>query len=1043
MQELEDGAQPLLKVLGKADGERLAKAIAESGGSVTLTPSVPPPSTHVHHTSEDSKSLNGERFARFKRRGFVHTRRPHTHGMLALGEGYISLVRRLMDPKVAPRWAELTNKAIYGALLRIPDLAQHLGVTPVTLSGEKFEVALRGLASLAVLGGLPDVLHQGGRALVKEQDNTDAGVTVVEYTYGADSASVVMDTDPYKALQRIEIAHLTPIPDVPVDPSLFVLTPEILPSFMSLFLRPSNESATPTNPKPEDASPFQSSEWLIAKLKSSSLKALDKLLTNKQSAETFFRADWESYLKHLKQCTQTCTNSQIEVLESKITTLGERLWELTPPVDTLSSDSALLSSTLTYSPHSKFADRLPTSFARSRVGGFVLRGHDKRTVEFSGLDHPASSSSGIRHRSTTSPPATHESITQANAPIPTSPIPDYYFEALVENMEAGGVVSIGLAPEGTKVWGNNSYRYQANGKRSWFSSGARRQENYGTYYRAKSVIGCWWKINEKVIHFTKDGKDLGVAFRGVGPQAEKLVPTIGLGRGVRIKVNFGQEPFLFNVRSSEGEPGESEEARTKRLQEEENRIKKEREEEEARRKKEKENEEAARLEAAQPLLAMGYELKKALFAMQSTGYSGAEAAVMWLLENQDVNIPDDDKEKEKKEKEKEKETDKEKQEEKPEVKPNKGKEPATESVPMDISPTAPLLPEKNYNVASSSKYYLDDCFTYHDADETIPSKDGPPGASEWDDTVIPEIRTYMENDGFSNFEVEEYLCQIRNQLTQGNESQARSIVQQIMGDAAVNVRFPGARSSRTSTNATTAAAAANLAAPAVTPMRMEDVRNHMWVMVSETSQLQWVPPMDKTLGRVGVVKSVNHTEGCVMVQFYHPELAAAEEWWYPVRCLSRAHAHQPHSSLNTIASVIGSFAETESDLLSHYARRVILTLALHRGPAEQGPLHTKDVLTLAAAEHLALPLAKRPPLALVRDYLHKLITQQGPQQLLSLAEYASELLASDAQYVSGASVVATADSPPTTPLKVSIDNASTLVVLFDKQSSFPANNQAK
>ena len=248
LQELEDGAQPLLKVLGKADGERLAKAIAEAGGSTTLIPSAPIPSSH----SEDSRSLNAERFARFKRRGPTHTRRPHTHGMLALGQGYISLVRRLMDPKVAPLWAELTSKAIYGALMRMPKLATHIR-SSASLSGEKFEAALRGLASLAVLGGLPEVLHQGGRALLREHNNS-VPVTVVEYTYGADAASVVMDADPYKAVQRIEIAQLTPVSDVPVDPSLFVVTSEILPSFLCLLLeQPTTDS---TNTKSNSHFPF-------------------------------------------------------------------------------------------------------------------------------------------------------------------------------------------------------------------------------------------------------------------------------------------------------------------------------------------------------------------------------------------------------------------------------------------------------------------------------------------------------------------------------------------------------------------------------------------------------------------------------------------------------------------------------------------------------------------------------------------------------------------------------------------------------------------
>ena len=94
--------------------------------------------------------------------------------------------------------------------------------------------------------------------------------------------------------------------------------------------------------------------------------------------------------------------------------------------------------------------------------------------------------------------------------------------------------------------------------------------------------------------------------------------------------------------------------------EEEARIAKEREgkeeEEEARRRKEKESEDAAKLEAATPLLGMGYDLKKALMALQATGYTGTcmfsyrgtielnnQIKVLkqqWLLENPNLTFDD-------------------------------------------------------------------------------------------------------------------------------------------------------------------------------------------------------------------------------------------------------------------------------------------------------------------------------------------------------------------------------------------------------------------
>jgi len=35
---------------------------------------------------------------------------------------------------------------------------------------------------------------------------------------------------------------------------------------------------------------------------------------------------------------------------------------------------------------------------------------------------------------------------------------------------------------------------------------------------------------------------------------------------------------------------------------------------------------------------MGYDLKKALVALEMTGFTGTEAAVFWLIENMDYNF---------------------------------------------------------------------------------------------------------------------------------------------------------------------------------------------------------------------------------------------------------------------------------------------------------------------------------------------------------------------------------------------------------------------
>jgi hypothetical protein len=91
-------------------------------------------------------------------------------------------------------------------------------------------------------------------------------------------------------------------------------------------------------------------------------------------------------------------------------------------------------------------------------------------------------------------------------------------------------------------------------------------------------------------------------------------------------------------------------------------------------------------------------------------------------------------------------------------------------------------------------------------------------SSEWEDNVIPAIKSFMEKDGFSPFEVEEYLQQIRTQLSSNNEQQAKNIIMQIVGDASCNIQFPNSGGSK---------------ADKTPSMKIEEVKRGMWVTVSQ------------------------------------------------------------------------------------------------------------------------------------------------------------------------------------------------------------------
>lgn len=81
----------------------------------------------------------------------------------------------------------------------------------------------------------------------------------------------------------------------------------------------------------------------------------------------------------------------------------------------------------------------------------------------------------------------------------------------------------------------------------------------------------------------------------------------------------------------------------------------------------------------------------------------------------------------------------------------------------------------------------------------------------------------MEKDGFSAFEVEEYLQQIRTQLANNNEQQAKNIIVQIIGDASCNIQFPSSVGSSSKSDR----AVFN---------KIEEIKNGMFVTVSQVAR---------------------------------------------------------------------------------------------------------------------------------------------------------------------------------------------------------------
>eukprot|EP01027_Heterolobosea_sp_BB2_P011207 GEZU01016332.1.p1 GENE.GEZU01016332.1~~GEZU01016332.1.p1 ORF type:complete len:498 (-),score=83.43 GEZU01016332.1:426-1919(-) len=125
-----------------------------------------------------------------------------------------------------------------------------------------------------------------------------------------------------------------------------------------------------------------------------------------------------------------------------------------------------------------------------------------------------------------------------------------YYEVTVKGCGLKKGIVIGLAPGDyllTRQPGfeDKSYGYSAaNGKKY---GGSNDGKAYATPYGIGDVVGCGINFSTNEIFFTKNGKSLGVAFKGVTHQ---LYPTIGLHSiGDRVTVNFGAKPFKFDFDS--------------------------------------------------------------------------------------------------------------------------------------------------------------------------------------------------------------------------------------------------------------------------------------------------------------------------------------------------------------------------------------------------------------------------------------------------------------------------------------------------------------
>eukprot|EP01117_Protostelium_nocturnum_P005083 TRINITY_DN1838_c1_g1_i6.p1 TRINITY_DN1838_c1_g1~~TRINITY_DN1838_c1_g1_i6.p1 ORF type:complete len:4362 (-),score=1676.63 TRINITY_DN1838_c1_g1_i6:38-13123(-) len=1019
LQEVTEEGRGLLKTCPLANCNILATNLTAVGGTVSIVP-VQANAEGKHH----SQSRNYKKLAR----RCNPTPWMSGHVVQSLAAEHIHIIRQLIQTNTSSNvWVNDVKKMLYSVLCNVPNLFN------AEVPQKELNVQLlRSLGALAVIGGHTESIRVGGKV---EETLTKKKGTIINISN--DFVHVIFDNDVSKNPKKIVLSELKAISENEFDGRSFPLTNEILSSLLLLVKQnPSNSNGIP--------------QWLLADMRSRAIKSLEKLLSVSSSANVFLQ-NTENISNLMKLANEANPSSRVHPLEKTSVALLETLWdsvtkpEVPDPEDTKVKTMRDL---LPFYPHASSAELLPTACSVDKLQGFVFRGLERRKFEMIGAE--ANANLGRRGFAGRAPVAVQtEYVVVGNAPIPLN-VNEYYFEVTFDQTENNGAhLSVGIFPEGSKTWGNGSYRYQANAKKTSFDRGNRKQNDYGTLYRAKNTIGCGYNKEEESIYFTKDGVEQGVAFSNI-QFGGKVFPAIGLSKGTHVTVNFGQEPFKYKF-AVEGETAEQREQRKK---DEEEKRKKEKLEEEEARKKERADRRAANLLAAQPILNMGFDLKMALVALKNTGYSGAEAASNWLVENMGNYNFDEAVLSDKEDDEKEEVKEAPKAVEQPKKEEEKEKEKDQAKKEEVKAPEVVKTSEELYSSSASQSFVLNDNFSFHKNESVIKKEPQNKLTADWEESVIPPIKSFMEKDGFSSFEVEEYLQQIRAQLATNNEQQARGIVLQIVGDAGLQIQFPSTSGGGSRDKPT---------------MKIDDIKVGNLLTVSpslvagDIHDKNWVSPMDKTIGQTGSVKAIDHQVNMVLLQFYNAELAALSEWWYPLKMLDKSEKIS-EKLFNELSreELQNRITQNANELANLHARKALLSLLSHAPVTMEGPLNVKDVLNLIASENVCTSVLSLPPLSGTSSSLRTKGEKSSrfynalESRLLSLYEQnqssgLTESLVKEAiQCFDAASKLEVDEStkmtfvsakpPSTSPLLIQCEGASSLVIMFDRSGTSIASN---
>ncbi|ORX83667.1 SPRY-domain-containing protein [Anaeromyces robustus] len=144
---------------------------------------------------------------------------------------------------------------------------------------------------------------------------------------------------------------------------------------------------------------------------------------------------------------------------------------------------------------------------------------------------------------------TDAAAVRANHPMPYQ-CGLFYFEVTIISKGQKGYIGIGFCTSSVDLkklpgWENYSWGYHGDDGHSFCFSGSGKA--YGPTFTTKDTIGCCINFMDMTVFYTKNGVNLGIAFRDI--KSDYLYyPAIGLRTpGEIVEANFGQKKFKFDI----------------------------------------------------------------------------------------------------------------------------------------------------------------------------------------------------------------------------------------------------------------------------------------------------------------------------------------------------------------------------------------------------------------------------------------------------------------------------------------------------------------